>query len=333
MLGAALSWLARADDVRRADVALQPLADAVSRGAVAPADAAALDALQPVLEALPPGSANAALLAVHRLLQRGGAAAVPSSQGGGTMHAAVAALAQLPEALRDSCLRLVCGAVPAMPPGALSQVDAHYLLQWLLVGRVVGRAVASMERGAGSRTAAGLQPWLVARCHRHCPSTALHPFARACRALKGGCLATSSTRPRRPTSRWRAWRWCAPWRRATCSSLRRRCSDAGTGLSLLCSNVQVYKLQCCVNAIVLSRGARGGKGRCTYTWRQRRCALGHDHQGPASRSACELALLSAAHLGAIRRVLGGGRPESLGARSTRWGFWVAHGAASSAQAV
>lgn len=134
MVGAALSWLARADDVRRADVALQPLADAVSRGAVVPAAAAALDALQPVLEVLPPGSANAALLAVHRLLERGGAAAAPSSLGSGTMHAAVAALAQLPEALRDSCLRLVCGAVPAMPPGALSGLDAHYLLQWLLVG-------------------------------------------------------------------------------------------------------------------------------------------------------------------------------------------------------
>ena len=130
MVGAALSWLAQCDDVERIDITLRPLADAVSSGQLGATDAAALHALQPVLEALPPGSANAALLAVHRLLSQGQAAA---SGSGGSMHAAVAALAQLPEAMRDSCLQLVCDAVPAMPPGVLSEADVRHLLAWLLV--------------------------------------------------------------------------------------------------------------------------------------------------------------------------------------------------------
>ena len=132
MLGAALSWLARCGDVQRLEVVLAPLASSVSGGRLSEQDRAALEALQPVLQALPPGSSNAALLAVHRLLKKGEAA--PGGDGrGGSMHAAVAALAQLPEAMRDSCLQLVCAAVPAMPPGALSEPDVVYLLQWLLV--------------------------------------------------------------------------------------------------------------------------------------------------------------------------------------------------------
>lgn len=61
------------------------------------------------MEPLLPGCANVAPLAVHRLLKRGGAAATPSSLGGITKHVALAALAQLHEALRNSRLRLVCG--------------------------------------------------------------------------------------------------------------------------------------------------------------------------------------------------------------------------------
>lgn len=132
--GAALAWLARCSDAAHIDVALSPLAKAVSSGEGA-AHAAALEALQPLLEALPPGSANAALLAVHRLLERGSSGGSASGGGGGRgMHAAVAALAQLPEAMRDSCLQLVCGTLPVMPPGALGEADVLWLLQWLLVG-------------------------------------------------------------------------------------------------------------------------------------------------------------------------------------------------------
>jgi hypothetical protein len=132
MLGAALSWLARCGDVQRLEVVLAPLAETISVGPLTDQDRAALEAVQPVLQALPPGSSNAALLAVHRLLKQG--QAPPGGDGrGGSMHAAVAALAQLPEAMRDSCLQLVCAAVPAMPPGALAEPDVVYLLQWLLV--------------------------------------------------------------------------------------------------------------------------------------------------------------------------------------------------------
>lgn len=140
MVGAALTWLARCDDVARIDLALRPLADAVSAGRLEPTDTAALAALQPVLETLPAGSANAALLAVHRLLEQGQSGG-SSSSGTGSMHAAVAALAQLPDAMRDSCLPLVCGALPAMPPGALSEADVRYLLQWLLVSGGMHAAV------------------------------------------------------------------------------------------------------------------------------------------------------------------------------------------------
>lgn len=144
MVGAALSWLARCDDVGRIDLALRPLADAVSAGRLEPTDSAALAVLQPVLEALPAGSANAALLAVHRLLEQGQAAG-SGSNGAGSMHVAVAALAQLPDSMRDSCLLLVCGVLPAMPPGALSEADVRYLLQWLLVSedRVVPVGIES----------------------------------------------------------------------------------------------------------------------------------------------------------------------------------------------
>ena len=58
-----------------------------------------------------------------------GAAAVPISLGTGTMHAAVAALAHLPDALHDNSLRVVSGEVPTMPLAHLPQLDAHY---WLL---------------------------------------------------------------------------------------------------------------------------------------------------------------------------------------------------------
>lgn len=151
MVGAALTWLARCDDVGRIDLALRPLADAVSAGRLEPTDTAALAALQPVLETLPAGSANAALLAVHRLLEQGQSGG-SSSSGAGSMHAAVAALAQLPDAMRDSCLPLVCGALPAMPPGALSEADVRYLLQWLLGAE--GRLPVERERQA---TAASIQ--------------------------------------------------------------------------------------------------------------------------------------------------------------------------------
>ena len=134
-MGAALSWLARCGDVARCNAVLAPLAAAVSAGGdAAAAQEVALAVLQPVLAGLPPGSANAALLDVHRLLRHGadGGDDAAAASGSG-MHAAVAALSQLPERLRDSCLQLVCGALPALPPGALSEADVHYLLQWLLV--------------------------------------------------------------------------------------------------------------------------------------------------------------------------------------------------------
>ncbi|PRW33780.1 nuclear pore complex NUP85 [Chlorella sorokiniana] len=155
MVGAALSWLTRCDDVGRIDLALRPLADAVSAGRLDSTDAVALAALQPVLETLPAGSANAALLAVHRLLEQGQAAG-SGSGGAGSMHAAVAALAQLPDAMRDSCLPLVCGALPAMPPGALSEADVRYLLQWLLGAE--GRLPVDRKRQA---TAASIQASLL----------------------------------------------------------------------------------------------------------------------------------------------------------------------------
>ena len=157
MVGAALSWLARCDDVGRIDIALRPLADAVSAGRLGPTDAAALAALQPVLETLPAGSSNAALLAVHRLLeqrQTAGAGGSAGSSSAGSMHAAVAALAQLPDAMRDSCLPLVCAALPAMPPGALSEADVRYLLQWLLVSGRWGVGVGG-RRGVLGGAAAG----------------------------------------------------------------------------------------------------------------------------------------------------------------------------------
>lgn len=138
-LGAALVWLAAAGDLHRADLALRPLADAVSAGKASLDQAAALDVLQPTMDALPPGSAAAALLSVHRLLKsRGGAA-------DGGLHAAVAALAQLPELQRDSCLRLVCSAVPTLAPGELSEQDAHYLLRWLLVSGCWGVATVHLH--------------------------------------------------------------------------------------------------------------------------------------------------------------------------------------------
>lgn len=160
MLGAALAWLGRCGDVPRVNEALAPLAAAVSEGRVSEEQAAALDALQPVLETLPPGSCNAALLSVHRLLKGG----TSSGSGSGGMHAAVAALAQLPEAMRDSCLQLVCTAVPVMPPGELSERDVLYLLQWLLVGAafVLSFTVLLM------RAARLLLPWGCAGCaHTH----------------------------------------------------------------------------------------------------------------------------------------------------------------------
>lgn len=129
LLGAALTWFARCDDGRRTDVALAPLAAAVSRGGAAAARAAlVVTALAPQLEGLPAGSSNAALLQVHRLLSAG-------AEGGGgglaALHAAVEALARLPPSMRDDCLHLVCNAVPALPPGSLAEHEVLRLLGWL----------------------------------------------------------------------------------------------------------------------------------------------------------------------------------------------------------
>lgn len=134
LLGAALTWLTRADDSHRTDVVLQPLAAAVSRGGAAGSRAAlTVQALQGQLESLPAGSSNAALLQVHRLLRRGVAGGLASLQ------AAVEALARLPPGMRDSCLQLICNVVPALPPGLLSEHDVLLLLEWLQVGGDEGR--------------------------------------------------------------------------------------------------------------------------------------------------------------------------------------------------
>lgn len=185
MVGAALSWLAKCDDVPRINIALQPLADAVSSGRrMQEEDAAALAALQPVLETLPPGSANAALLAVHRLLQgssEAGADGEAASSSGGSMHAAVSALVQLPEGMRDSCLQLVTAAVPALPPGTLSEADVQWLLQWLLVG-------VDSSAGFGSNAAA---PIFVCRWVAQ-PRLLFYFFPAGCRgAAAGGHQAAS----------------------------------------------------------------------------------------------------------------------------------------------
>ncbi len=158
MLGAALSWLSQASDTRRINVVLGPLAGALSP----PTGAAGRDpslhhhqqqqqqrqqsregegssmedaervlrALRPALESVPSGSANLALLRVHRLLHdRGaepseaaggsggsggagrdstaGAAAAAAGQGPGRLAAVVGELRRLPAALRDACLPLV----------------------------------------------------------------------------------------------------------------------------------------------------------------------------------------------------------------------------------
>jgi hypothetical protein len=154
MLGAALHWLAACGDVQRIDTCLQPLADAVSAGRVSAEQQAALQALQPMLQSLPPGSSNCTLLDVHRLLTSGGdsSGGVGGGVDGGGMHAAVAALVQLPEGMRDSCLQLVCGVLPTLPPGQLSEPDVLFLLQWLLVGassywHAFGGSICSLTGG------------------------------------------------------------------------------------------------------------------------------------------------------------------------------------------
>jgi hypothetical protein len=196
LLGAALSWLARCGDVQRLEVALAALADAISGGRLTEQDRAALESLQPVLQALPPGSNNAALLAVHRLLKQGHAA--PGGDGrGGSMHVAVAALAQLPEAMRDSCLQLVCAAVPAMPPGALSEPDVVYLLQWLLVSFIFFRCLLLQLLG-GNMCA-------HVACRRTGALLSLPVWSAAsCRARRGGCPWARSGRLQRQASRWPA---------------------------------------------------------------------------------------------------------------------------------
>lgn len=180
------------------------------------------------------------------------------------MHAAVAALAQLPEAMRDSCLQLVCSTLPVMPPGALGEADVLWLLQWLLVGAscLYACCAARCSRCANSYVcclliiavvlvvnnvvfsnprSSRLLPFVLPACA--CPGPMVHvllPFTpdptppRAstvlpsdCRALRRGCNVAS----RNNRAVLRGWpqpsRWPA-WHRSALSQLR-TCRLNGAG--------------------------------------------------------------------------------------------------------
>lgn len=158
LTGAALTWLSRAGDARRADAVLQHLADAVWRGERAPEELEeALLALEPALEAAPPGTRNTALLHVHKLLLRG-----PGGAAAANLHAAVAVLAGLPPGMRALCLPLVCSVVATATPAALTHDDCLQLLAWLEAapagsGEAQHAAAAAVARVALVR--------LLAACH------------------------------------------------------------------------------------------------------------------------------------------------------------------------
>ena len=143
LLGAALGWLSGASDSRRINAVLAPLAAAVSPVAALPAAIATaevqqqagegrevervLSALRPALQSAPSGSANLALLRVHRLLLSGHSSHVSTDavqlSGGSVGDAgkesdsdaavsqrlaqAVEELRRLPASLHDTCLPLV----------------------------------------------------------------------------------------------------------------------------------------------------------------------------------------------------------------------------------
>ncbi|GAB4823216.1 hypothetical protein N2152v2_010262 [Parachlorella kessleri] len=190
LLGAALDWLSHASDSRRINAVLAPLAAAVSPVPAALPRAIAtavpeqqegeardvervLSALRPALQSTPSGSANLALLRVHRLLLGG-----PSSEGstdpdqpsgggiGGAgrecnpdavvsqrLEQAVEELRRLPAALRDTCLPLVCTTLAAHPPGQLAEQDVLQLLAWLQGAEErLGLAAAKGSAPASSST-------------------------------------------------------------------------------------------------------------------------------------------------------------------------------------
>lgn len=127
LVGSAIAWFGLADDLGRADAALQPTVSLIQGGAEA---ASAEDALLEALDVLPPGSSNHALLRVKALM-RGGRGREGGNGSKPELHQAVEVLRQLPGRQRQQCLELVWGALPCVDPSALSEGDVTQLLEWL----------------------------------------------------------------------------------------------------------------------------------------------------------------------------------------------------------
>jgi hypothetical protein len=154
LVGSALCWLSRASDGERCNVALEPLALALTGPRVGSgrADAAAaaemlLPLLQPLAAA---GVSNAALLYADRLLSGGAGCTAQEA-----MRPALDALALLPRAARRRCAELVCDAVPALALGALCEDDGARLLSWLLV-RAAGALYVAQRPRKRQQPAAGV---------------------------------------------------------------------------------------------------------------------------------------------------------------------------------